>query len=198
MESRIAETVRTQYRAHDVEAAGAWVWTGPDGVSYVMVDVESAVQGIVQGRAELWMANEQQAQLFGRSEAMPSVAELGAYSFTDLTGDTIPDFFGYVADSSGISYPVFFPGAHPGMNEEIAISAPGWHFATDDEHLPQTWGPPGRPCALQLWADDSLPDSAPAGWRWLSIHRTGELGAPARSSPDCGPGQTAPGVQPRP
>lgn len=190
--------VRAQYHAHDVEAAGAWVWTGPDGLNYVLIDAQSAVQGIVQGRAELWLANEQQAAIFGRSETLPSAAELGAYAFQDFTGDSIPDFFGYVADSSGVSYPVFFPGARPGMNEEISLAAPGWHFATDDDHLPQTFASAGHICALQLWADDSLPDNSQPGWRWLAIRRSGDLGAPSSTSPDCSAAGNASGVQPRP
>ena len=189
--------MKEQYHAHDVEAAAAWVWTGKDGVSYVMIDAQSAVQGIVQGRAELWIANEQQAALFGQSETLPSVAEFGAYAFEDMTGDTVPDFFGYVSDSSGISYPVFIPGAHPGMNEQIAINAPGWHFSTDEDHMPTPFGPPGRPCALQLWAQDSLPDQGAAGWRWMSILHGGDLAPPAKSPPDCTAG-AAPGVQPAP
>ena len=43
----------------------------------VLVDAQSAVQGIVQGRVDLWMANDSDAALFGRSEALPSVAEVG-------------------------------------------------------------------------------------------------------------------------
>ena len=187
---QVAEVVRTKYTAPDVEAAGAWAWMTPDSIWYVMVDAQSAVQGFVQGRAELWMANTQVAELFGRSEVLPSAAELGAYDFDDLTGDGVPDFFGYVADSSGTSFPVFFAGARPGMTEEIAIAGAGWRFSTDEEHQPVTAGSP-RPCALQLWAESPTPDNQPEGWRWMAILRDGRLAAPTATAPSC---NAAPGA----
>jgi hypothetical protein len=188
--------VRAQYRASDIEAAGAWVWTGRDSVSYVFVDAQSAVQGMVQARAELWMANEREAAVYGRSEVLPSAAEIGAYAFDDLTGDGVPDLFGYVADSAGVSYPVFFPGSRPGMTEEIALAASGWRFATDDEHLPRAYGTP--PCALQLWAEEPLPEGGAAGWRWLSLQPDGRLAPPSAAPPVCGAAGNGPGLQPAP
>ena len=193
-EGRIAEVVRGRYTAGDVEAAGAWVWVAPDSTVFVMIDAQSAIQGMVQARAELWLGSEQEAALYGRSEVLPSVAEIGGYEFDDLTGDGVPDLFGFVADSAGVSYPVFFAGSRPGMTEEIAIAAAGWHFATDEEHQPQVWRDAGVPCALQLWAEAGAPDNAPPGWRYLAFLRDGRLGAPLPATPSCNAG--APGVQP--
>ena len=186
--------MRARYTAPDVEAAGAWTWMTRDSTWFVFIDVQSAVQGFVQARAELWMARGRDAELFGRSEALPSAAEIGAYAFDDLTGDGVPDLFGYVADSSGVRYPVFLPGSRPGMTEEIALAAAGWRFSTEDDHRPQTVGA-GPACALQLWAEEPAPDGQPAGWRWLTIHRDGTLAGPSASASSC---NAAPGLQPDP
>lgn len=190
----VAEIVRAKYTAPDVEAAGAWAWTGRDSVTYVLIDAQSTVQGIVQGRAELWLANNKDAALYGRSEVLPSVAAIGAYAFEDLSGDGVPDLLGYVSDSSEVSYPVFFPGARPGMTEEIALAAQGWRFATDDDHLPTAYVESGVTCALKLWSEEGAPDGGPAGWRWLALQHDGTLSAPAAAPPSCAPA----GVQPGP
>lgn len=190
----VAEVVRAKYTAPDVEAAGAWVWTGRDSVAWVLIDAQSTVQGIVQARAELWLANDKDAAQYGRSEVLPSVASIGAYAFEDLSGDGVPDLLGYVSDSSEVSYPVFFPGARPGMTEEIALAAPGWRFSTDEDHLPQAFAEGGITCALQLWTDVGAPDGHLAGWRWLALQRDGTLSAPAMAAPSCAAG----GVQPGP
>jgi hypothetical protein len=123
---------------------------------------------------------------------LPSVAAIGAYNFEDLSGDGIPDLLGFVSDSADVTYPVFIPGSRPGMTEELAIAAPGWRFSTEDEHAPRPWSPGGVPCALQLWVDESPPDNAPPGWRWLVLERNGNLQAPTATAPACG----ATGVQP--
>lgn len=187
--------MRARYRAPDVEAAGAWVWTSPDSIHYVLIDAQSAVQGMVQARLELWMANDTDAAVYGRSETLPSVAEVGAYVFEDLSGDGVPDLFGYVSDSSGVTYPIFVPGSRPGMTEEIALSAPGWRFSLDDEHAPQVYRDSGGACALQLWAEEPVPDNGAAGWRWLSVHADGRLTPPASTAPTCG-AAAATGLQP--
>jgi hypothetical protein len=190
----LAETVRARYTAPDVEAAGAWVWVGRDSLNWVLVDAQSTVQGIVQARAELWLANGQAAELYGRSEVLPSVAAIGAYVFEDLSGDGVPDLLGFVSDSSEISYPVFFPGSRPGMNEEIAMAAPGWRFSIEEEHAPQAFAEAGVTCAIQLWAEDGAPDGRPAGWRWLAMQRDGGLLAPAATPPSCAGGGVQPGT----
>lgn len=196
-DARAAELVRAQYTAPDVEAAAAWVWASPDSVRYVLIGAQSAVQGMVQARAELWMAGASEAALFGRSEVLPSAAEIGAYAFQDLSGDGVPDLLGYVSDSSGVSYPVFFPGSRPGMTEEIALAAPGWRFSTDEVNEPRAYGIGGMTCALQLWAEEPAPDGAPEGWRWLALQHDGSLSAPVATAPTCGEMLPA-GVQPAP
>ena len=189
-----AETVRARYTASDLEAAGAWVWVGPDSLTWVLVDAQSAVQGLVQGRAELWLANATDAELYGRSEVLPSVATIGAYVFEDLSGDGVPDLLGFVSDSSETSYPVFFPGSRPGMTEEIAIAAPGWRFSTEAEHEPKPFAEAGVTCGLALWALEGAPDNGPEGWRWLALQRDGTLSAPMAAAPSCAGG----GLQPAP
>ena len=178
--------MRAQYTAPDIEAAGAWVWTGRDSLTWVLIDAQSSVQGLVQARAELWLANATQAEVYGRSEVMPSAAAIGAYNFEDLSGDGVPDLLGFVTDSSEIAYPVFLPGSRPGMTEEIALAAPGWKFSTDEEHLPQPFAENGVTCAIALWAVESPPDNGPEGWRWLSLQRDGTLSAPMQVAPSCG------------
>lgn len=180
--------VRAKYGASDVEAAGAWVWRGRDSLTWVMVDAQSSTQGLVQARAELWLANATDAELYGRSEVLPSAAMIGGYAFEDMSGDGVPDLLGFVSDSSEVSYPVFFPGSRPGMTEEIALAAPGWRFSTDDEHLPQTFAEAGTTCAIALWAEEGAPDNAPSGWRWLVVRRDGTLSAPMQAAPSCGAG----------
>jgi hypothetical protein len=189
-----AEIVRARYAAPDAEAAGAWVWNSRDSLTYVLVDAQSAVQGIVQGRAELWLANDHDAALYGRSEALPSVASIGAYNFEDLSGDDIPDLLGFVSDSAEVSYPVFIPGSRAGMTEELAIAAQGWRFSTEEDHVPRPFSENGVTCALQLWVEENAPDNGPPGWRWLVLERNGNLHAPMATAPSCAPVGVQPGT----
>lgn len=198
--ARAAEAVRRQYQSPDAVATGAWTWTSPLGPVWVMVDVQSTIEGVVQGRAELWGTDSAGIELVGKSQPMPAAAEIGAYAFEDLTGDGIPDLFGYVADSAGVTYPVFVPGSKGALPEEIEVAAPSWIFLTDEEHTPRVLRG-AAPCALQIWADEPAPDHAPAGWRYLAIVPQGHLAAPSRTAPVCeappgAPG--APGLQPSP
>jgi hypothetical protein len=196
--SLAVEAVRVRYQSSDMVAAGAWTWTGPDGTTFVLIDAQSTVEDLVQARADLWMTLDTAARQIGRSDVMPSAAEFGAYAFEDLTGDGLPDLFGYVADSAGVSYPVFLLGARGGMTEELETTAPGWRFSTGDDHLPQVLTGPGGACALQLWADDSAPDQQGEGWRYLPLVRGGPLGPPQREPPACGGEAAGAGVQPNP
>ena len=186
--------MRRQYTSPDAEAAGGWTWTSPRGAIWVLVDVQSTVQGIVQGRADLWVSGDSGAILVGRGQPMPAAAEIGVYAFEDLTGDQLPDLFGYIADSAGVSYPVFIPGARGALAEEIEVAAPSWVFHIDEDHTPQVVRG-ASPCALQLWAGTPAPDNGPEDWRYLAILPHGQLGAPAPSAPDCGPPA---GLQPAP
>lgn len=188
--------MRSQYRARDIVAAGAWTWVAADGSIYVLIDAQSAIMDLVQARAELWRVTDSSVTPVGRSDVMSSAAEFGAYTFEDLTGDGVPDFFGYVADSAGVSYPVFLPGARGGLIEELAPAAPGWRFATEDPDTPQIVRGPGGACALQLRATDAPPDGQPEGWRYLALFRSGTLGPPRAVAPDCGLAGPSSGVQP--
>jgi hypothetical protein len=190
--ARSAELVRRQYRSQDAIAAGAWTWVSPRGPVWVLVDVQSTIEGIVQARADLWGADSAGIALVGRSQPMPAAAEIGAWAFEDLTGDGIPDLFGYVADSAGVTYPVFIPGGRGALGEEIEVVAPSWVFPTDEDHTPQLLRG-AAPCALQLWADVPAPDNGPAGWRYLAIIPEGHLAPPSAVAPVC-----APGLQPAP
>ena len=202
-EERAAYAVKGQYTAPDVIANAAWTWTAPDSVVFVVVDVESAIEGVVQATVDLWSVADGAPQRFARSELLPSVASLSALVFEDLTGDGIPDFLGTVADSAGVEYPVFFPGARANLTEEIQMAGSGYHFSTDEQTPPAVLrGLSGMACAVQLWADGSVPDSLPAGWRFLALLRNGALDKPMPLAPPCGPpgGGTAPdsgsGAQP--
>jgi hypothetical protein len=186
-EERAAFAVRDQYTARDAVANAAWTWTSPAGPVFVMVDVESAVEGVVQATADLWMVADGKAQRVGRSELLPSVASMGVFAFEDLTGDGLPDFLGAIADSAQVEYPVFFPGARANLTEEIETAGSGYHFSTDEANPPAVLrGPGGQACALQLWADEPTPDSLPAGWRYLALQRAGELAKPTAAPPVCG------------
>jgi hypothetical protein len=189
--------VRRQYQSADAVAAGGWTWASPNGVVWVLVDVQSTVEGVVQGRADLWGSDDSGIALVGRSQPMPAAAEIGAYAFEDLTGDGIPDLFGYVADSAGVTYPVFIPGSKGALSEEIEVAAPSWVFLTDEEHAPQVLRG-ATPCALQLWADTPAPDNGPAGWRYLAIVPQGHLAAPSAIAPVCAPPTGGAGLQPAP
>jgi len=170
-----------------VAAAGAWTWVAVEGTVYVLIDAQSLIQDLVQARAELWAVNDSAATFIGRSDVMPSAAEFGAFTFEDLTGDGMPDLFGYVADSAGTSYPVFIPGARGGMVDELAAAAQSWRFSTDDPDAPEVLAGSAGPCALKLWAEDPAPDGQAAGWRYLSLRRDGSLGLPLAQPPVCGP-----------
>ena len=179
--------MRDQYTGRDAVANAAWTWTSPAGPVFVMVDLESAVEGVVQATADLWMVADGKPQRVARSELMPSVASMGVFVFEDLTGDGLPDFLGVVADSAEVEYPVFFPGARANLTEEIETAGSGYHFSTDEENPPTVLrGPGGLACALRLWADEPAPDSLPAGWRYLALMRAGELAKPSAVPPDCG------------
>jgi hypothetical protein len=186
-EERAATAVRDSYLSPDLVASAAWVWVGPDSIIFVMVDVESAIPGIVQGRADLWAVTEGQPSALGRSAVMPSMASLGGFAFEDLTGDGLPDFFGYVADSADTEYPIFLPGAHGALVEEVEIAGSGYRFSLDEANPPAVLrAPGGLACALQLWAEEPSADSLPAGWRYLALGRGGQLLRPSVHPPDCG------------
>jgi len=188
--------VRAHYRSNDMAATGAWTWLGSDSTVFVLIDAQSTVEDLVQGRADLWMARDTVALQIGRSDVMPSTAEFGAYAFDDLTGDGLPDLFGYVADSAGVSYPVFLIGARGSMTEELASVAPTWRFSTAEDHLPQVLAGAGGACALQLWAEEPAPDDKGEGWRYLPLIQGGPLGPPQAQPPSCGGGVQGPGVEP--
>jgi hypothetical protein len=161
------------------------MWTGPLNLAFVLIDAQSTIEGLVQARADLWVVSDSGPALVGQSDVVPSAAEIGAFAFEDLTGDGLPDLFGYVADSAGIAYPVFIPGAHGAMREEIAIAAAGWHFETAEDRLPRVVAGAGHACALQLWVEVNPPDGRGAGWRYLSVWPDGHLGAPLSEPPSC-------------
>lgn len=178
--------VRTRYTATDAAATGAWAWTAPTGLVYVLVDVQSTEEGVVQGRLDLWAVGDQQVQSVGQSAVMPSAATFGAFAFEDVTGDGLPDLLGYVADSAEVTYPVFVPGASGMMTDELELNAPSWRFATDQQNAPEVVRGPAGPCALRLWAEEPAPDGQPAGWRFLEIQRRGaQLAPPSAAVPAC-------------
>lgn len=181
---RAAERVRREYVARDVLAAGAFTWPSDSTGIFVLVDAQSTTNGMVQARADLWLVNDSGVFAVGRSDVMPSAAEFGAWAFEDLTGDGLPDFFGYVADSAGVSYPVFLPGASGALTEEIAVAAPGYRFDTVDSLPTVVTGLFGT-CALRLWAEEPVPDSGVPGWRYVPLLGDGRLMAPAARPPDC-------------
>jgi len=180
-----ARLVQERYTSRDMVAAGAWTWTSPLDIAFVLIDAQSTIEGVVQARADLWIVTDSGAASVGRSDVMASAAQIGAFAFEDLTGDGLPDLFGYVADSAGVAYPVFIPGAHGAMREEIAIAAAGWHFETAEDHLPQVVRGGARSCALQLWAELNPPDGRDAGWRYLAVLQDGHLGPPTAEAPSC-------------
>jgi hypothetical protein len=191
LEERAASAVRTHYTSSDQVASAAWAWVAPDSAVFVMVDVESAIEGVVQGRADLWVVSGGVPTVLGRSEVMPSMASLEVFSFDDVTGDGLPDFFGYVADSADTEYPVFLPGAHGALVEEMEIAGSGFRFSLDEANAPTILrGRGGLACALQLWVEEPAADSLPAGWRYLAVGRGGQLERPSVAQPACG-GATA-------
>ncbi len=181
----LASRVRAQYASGDARAAGVWTWSAPDGASYVFVDVQSTLDGLVQARLDLWRVTDSAEAVVGRSDVMPSAAEIGAYAVGDLTADGLPDLFGYVADSADVRFPVFLPGARGGLVDELAVAAAGWRFEVHDPTEPAVDGGFEGPCALRLWVDAPAPDGLPAGWRWLRLRARGELAAPTAREPAC-------------
>lgn len=180
-----ANRVREYYTSPDAVAVAAYTWTSPVDIVFVLVDVESGVEGVVQSRADLWAVGDSAPVRIGRSDVMPSAASIGAFAFEDVTGDGIPDLLGYVADSAGVSYPIFLAGARGMMADQIETAAAGYRLAADPEQAPKVFAGPRGPCALQVWAEAPVPDSQPAGWRYLPLVRAGQLGAPAANPPAC-------------
>jgi hypothetical protein len=197
---RAALAVRGRYTSSDAEATGAWTWTSARGAVYVLVDVQSTVAGFVQARTDLWASGDSDVVRLGQSDAMPAAAEIGAYAFEDLTGDGLPDLFGYVADSTGVRYPIFIPGARGALAEEIEQATSSWRFVLAEEHVPEVLRGAAGACALQLWTAAPAPDNGPEGWRWLPILPGGHLGAPQAVAPHCetAPPQPPSGLQPTP
>ncbi len=178
--------VRGRYTATDAGATGAWAWMAPTGVAFVLVDVQSTEEGVVQGRLDLWSVAGRQVQSVGQSAVMSSAATFGAFAFEDVTGDGLPDLLGFVADSAEVGYPVFIPGASGMMTDELELGAPGWRFSTDQQNAPDIVRGPAGPCALRLWAEEPAPDGQPAGWRFLEIQRRGaQLAPPSAAVPAC-------------
>jgi hypothetical protein len=184
-EEQAAERVRLTYTQPDAIAAAAYTWTAAEGSIFVLVDVESGTVGVVQSRADLWVQTDGAPIRLGRSDVMPSAASIGAFAFEDVTGDGIPDLLGYVADSAGVSYPIFLIGARGSMGDQIETAAAGWRFSADPEAAPRVYGGPHGPCGIQLWADEPAPDSQPAGWRYLAVQRAAQLGPPTVQPPAC-------------
>jgi hypothetical protein len=185
LEERVAERVRQTYAQSDAIAAAAYTWTSPVGAVFVLVDVESGVAGVVQSRADLWVAIDSAPVRLGRSDVMPSAASIGAFAFEDITGDAIPDLLGYVADSAGASFPIFLIGARGSMGDQIEIAAPGYRFSADPEAAPRIYGGPHGPCGIQLWAAAPAPDSQAEGWRYLLVQRGEQLTRPVAQPPSC-------------
>jgi hypothetical protein len=184
-EEQVAERVRLTYTQPDAVAAAAYTWTSPAGPVFVLVDVESGTVGVVQSRADLWVQNDSAPVKLSRSDVMPSAASIGAFAFEDVTGDGIPDLLGYVADSAGVSFPIFLVGARGSMGDQIETAAPGFRFSADPEEAPRVYGGPHGPCGIQLWADEPAPDSQPAGWRYLLVQRGSQLARPTAQPPSC-------------
>jgi hypothetical protein len=186
-EEQAGSQVRTHYTSSDQLASAAWAWTAPDSTVFVMIDVQSTIDGVVQGRADLWTVSGDEPTVVGRSAVMPSMASLGVFAFEDVTGDGLPDFFGFVADSADTEYPVFLPGAHGALVEELEIAGAGYRFSLDEANAPSVLRGTGRlACALQLWVEEPAADSLPAGWRYLALGRGGQLERPAVTPPPCG------------
>lgn len=180
---RIADRVRGLYTAPDLVAAGMWAWSAPAG-TWVLVDVQSTVPGVVQARVDLWLMTDSAEQPVGRSDPMPAAAAIEAFAFEDLTGDGLPDLLGSVADSAGTSFVVFIPGARGAMAEAMESDAGGWRFDADTDSLPSPMVTgAGGACALRLWAREPAPDGRGEGWRWLAILPGGRLGLPSARAP---------------
>ncbi len=184
-EERAEQAIRARYASSDAVAAATYAWTSPLGIIFVLVDVESGVAGVVQARADLWMAGDTAPIRVGRSDVMPSAATIGAFAFEDVTGDGLPDLLGFVADSAGTAFPIFLAGARGAMSDAIEPAAAGWRLSAEPEEAPRVLTGKAGPCALQIWADAPAPDSLPSGWRYLALRASGELGAPVASPSAC-------------
>lgn len=182
---RSAFAVRRQYTSRDVVPAAAYTWTGRDSTIFVLVAVESGVEGVVRARADLWVAGDPQPLRLAHSDVIASAASIGAYAFEDVTGDGVPDLLGFVADSAGSAYPVFMPGARGMLIDELERAAPGFRLSAEPERAPTVIAGPRGPCALRLWAEPPTPDAQPEGWRYLTLLGGGRLGAPAAAMPAC-------------
>jgi hypothetical protein len=186
-EERAAYAVRARYTSADVAPSAAWTWTGPTGTVFVIVDVESAIEGVVQAVADLWSVTDGTPRRIARSQVMPSVASMRALVFEDVTGDGLPDLLGAIADSAEAEYPIFLPGAQANLIDELEIAGAGYHFDIGEPNTPAVVpGRGGAGCALRLWATEPAPDSLPAGWRYLALRRGGTLDQPSAVAPDCG------------
>jgi hypothetical protein len=182
---RATSLVRGQYASRDAIPAAAYTWSGPDGTIFVLVAVESGIEGVIQARADLWAAGPGAPARLASSDVMPSAATIGVFAFADLTGDGLPDLLGYVADSAGAAYPVFLPGARGMLVDELEEAAGGFRLSAEEEDAPAVVSGPGGPCALEFWAEAPAPDSQPAGWRYLVLLPGGHLGAPTVHAPAC-------------
>lgn len=182
---RAVSRVRNAYTSADAVPAAAYTWTAPDGTIFVLVDVESGIEGVVQARADLWAAAAGVPARLARSDVMPSAATIGVFAFGDLTGDGLPDLLGYVEDSAGEAFPVFLPGARGMLVDELEEAAGGFRLSAEPEEAPTVVTGPGGPCALEFWTASPAPDSQPAGWRYLALLPGGRLGAPASVAPVC-------------
>lgn len=175
---------------------GAWTWepSGPAGTAFVLVEIQSTLEGLVQARADLWAVTDTSEVRLGRSDVMSAAAGFGAFAFEDLTGDGLPDLLGSVSDSAGTTFPVFLPGARGSMGDELESAAPGWLFAAEGDSLPfAARSGTGAFCYLGLWAEEPAPDGAAGGWRFLRLEQGGRLGPPRQVPPSCG---TTLGVEP--
>jgi hypothetical protein len=182
---RAASAVRSRYTSPEAVPAAAYTWGAPDGTTFVLVAVESGIEGVIQARADLWTAGAGVPERLARSDVMPSAASIGAFVFADLTGDGLPDLLGYVADSTGAAYPVFLPGARGMLVDALEEAAGGFRLSAEVEDAPSVVTGPGGPCALEFWAEAPAPDSQPAGWRYLALLPGGRLGAPTTGAPAC-------------
>ena len=184
-ETQATEQVREAYRSPEAVAAAVYTRTAPAGLVFVLVDVESGINGVVQARADLWVAGDSAPVRLARSDVMPSAATIGAFAFEDVTGDGLPDLLGYVADSAGAAYPIFLAGARGVMADQLETAAPGYRLSAEPEEAPHLYAGPSGPCALMLWAEAPVPDSGPSGWRYLALRSAGELAPPSAAPPAC-------------
>ncbi len=182
---RAVQAVRNAYTSGDAVPASEFTWAAPDSTLFVLVDVESGIEGVTQARADLWVAGAGAPARLARSDVMPSAATIGAFAFADLTGDGLPDLLGYVQDSAGTAFPIFLPGARGMLVDELQDAAGGFRLAAEPEQAPAVVSGPRGPCALEFWAEAPAPDSQPAGWRYLALRPGGRLGAPTPVAPSC-------------